>query len=425
MTEAFLHHLWKYRLFDQRNLATSDGEPIEVIKVGQHNTDAGPDFFNAQLRIGSTSWAGNVEIHLKSSDWNRHQHTRDAAYNNVILHVVHEHDEEVFTNAKEKIVTLGLKGRFNPALFETYRNLLESDRWIPCANHVGKVDEFSISGWLERMLIERLEIKTSQVTASLKQNKNDWDETFYHHLAKNFGFKTNSLPFEMLAKSLPLPVLARHKDHLNQLEALLFGQAGLLEKKINSGYPGNLKREYNFLRKKFSLTPMDASQWKFLRLRPSNFPTVRIAQFARLMHTRTGIFSKILNIENIRGLQSLFSVSASGYWLSHYTFGKPSRKIEKALGEEATRNILVNTVVPFVFAYGRHRNEEDFRQRALKLLEALPPEKNGIIAGWEKAGITSRDAGRTQALLHLKNEYCNGKKCLFCGIGNKIINSIS
>lgn len=232
MNEAFLHHLWKFRLYDKSRLATTDGETVEVLKTGQHNTDAGPDFFNAQVKIGSTTWAGNVEIHLRSSDWNRHQHANDAAYNNVVLHVVHEHDQEIETKKKTKITTLELRGRYNQELFQNYMNLVESNRWIPCEDHIRNVDRMILSAFLERMVIERLEIKTNGILDSLRLNKNNWEETFYQHLARNFGFKTNSLPFELLARSLPFQVLGKHKDRLLQVESLLFGQAGMLEREF-------------------------------------------------------------------------------------------------------------------------------------------------------------------------------------------------
>jgi hypothetical protein len=425
MTEAFLHHLWKFKLFDRSRLLTTEGETIEVLNTGQHNSDAGPDFFNAQIKIGGTTWAGNVEIHLKSSDWNRHRHTSDASYNNVVLHVVYEHDEEVYSSEKTKMITLELKDRFNPGLFQNYLDLVEGIRWIPCEDHLTGVGEFVFDKWLERLLIERLEKNTNSIFVSLKQNMNNWEETFYHHLARTFGFKTNALPFEMLAKSLPLSVLSKHKDHLNQVEALLFGQAGLLEKEFRDGYANDLRKEYEFLKGKFQLAPNDGSSWKFLRLRPSNFPTIRIAQFAMLIHRSSRIFLRIIEVENIRALIPFFIVPVSEYWESHYIFDKVSAEREKSLGEDAALHILINTVVPFVFAYGKYRNEESFQNKALAFLEELPPEKNSIISNWSRLGITSLNAARTQALLQLKNEYCSQKKCLLCSVGNRIINSDS
>jgi len=423
MTEAFLHHIWKFRLFNSRELATTDGEPVEVIRPGQHNTDAGPDFFNAQVKIGTTTWAGNVEIHQKSSEWNKHQHTIDSAYNNVVLHVVYEHDEEVFTQEHIRIVTVELKGRFDPGLFNNYLDLIGSRRWIPCENHIGNVDELTISKWLERMLIERLEIKSGFVLDTLAINKNNWEETFYQYLARNFGFYTNSLPFEILARSLPLQLLGKHKDQLKQIEALLFGQSGLLKPRLADIYGVELKAEYEFLRKKYSLLPMDCGQWKFLRLRPSNFPTIRIAQFAQMIHKSGLLFSRVMEIDSIKDFESIFSVGVSDYWNSHYTFDKLSSSQEKPLGEAGRMNIIINTVVPMLFAYGRFANEENFKNKAVRFLEEIPEEENAVISQWNALGITSENSARTQSLLHLKNTYCNLKKCLFCSVGNKIINT--
>jgi len=424
MTEAFLHHLWKFRLFNSKELATTDGEPVEVIRPGQHNTDAGPDFFNAQVKIGTTTWAGNVEIHQKSSEWNKHHHTTDSSYNNVVLHVVFEHDEEVFTQEHIRIVTVELKGRFDPGLFNNYENLIGSRQWIPCENHIGKVDQLTISAWLERMLIERLEIKSGFVLDTLALNKNNWEETFYQQLARNFGFFTNSLPFEILARSVPLHLIGKHKDQLKQLEALFFGQSGLLKPRLNDSYGVQLKAEYEFLRKKYTLVPMDGGQWKFLRLRPSNFPTIRIAQLAQMMYKSGLLFSRVLEIDHIKDFETIFSVGVSDYWNSHYTFDRPSLFQDKSLGESARMNILINTVVPLLFAYGTFANEENYKNRAIKFLEEIQPEENAVISHWKLLGVTVENAARTQSLLHLKNTYCNLKKCLFCSVGNKIINTI-
>lgn len=424
MNEAFLHHIWKFKLFNKEHLATVDGEEIEILKTGQHNTDAGPDFFNAQVRISGTTWAGNVEIHIRSSDWKRHQHIRDAAYNNVVLHVVFEHDEDVFTKEMNKLPTLELKGRFNPEIFSNYERLVDGNRRIPCENHIGKIDEITISTWLERMLVERLERRNVVITEFLKQNKNNWEVTFYHLLARNFGFNTNALPFEMLAKSLPHNLLARHKNNLLQIESLLFGQAGFLEKKHKAAYPAALRNEYNFLREKYSLTPLQPSQWKFFRLRPSNFPTIRIAQFAMLMHNTSGLVSKILETENLKALELLFDIEVSPFWKSHYTFAKSSVQMEKPLGTNARQIILVNSAVPIIFAYGKYYHDEVIQNRAMKFLEELPPEKNSITTMWADLGITSANAGLSQALIHLKNEYCDRKKCLFCSLGNRIVSSV-
>jgi hypothetical protein len=425
MKEDFLHHLWKFKLYNRHNLKTTDGETVEVINTGQHNSDAGPDFFNAKVKVGNTLWAGNVEIHLKSSDWKKHSHHLDGAYKNVILHVVHEYDEPVTTEDGNEIVTLELKERFNPKLYKNYLQLLESKEWISCENKINTVDKLTFDSWLERLLVERLERKTDNILQSLKLNKNSWEETFYHQLAKNFGFNLNSLPFEMLAKSLPLSYLGKHKSNLMQIEALLFGQAGLLNKKFKDDYPNQLKKEYEFLKRKFSLQSMDGSQWKFLRLRPSNFPTIRIAQFAQLIHKSSHLFSKILETDKHDQIKKLFEASVSDYWLTHYTFDKSSARRKKNLGETAMQIILINTVVPFLFAYGKQKQSEVYEERALAFLGKIEAEKNSIIKHWKTLGIDSDNAGQAQALIQLKNEYCSKKNCLNCAIGNKIIGSMS
>jgi hypothetical protein len=424
MNENFLHHLWKLKLFNFKKLLTTTGEPIEVIKTGQHNSDAGPDFFNAQVRIGNTLWAGNVEIHLKSSDWKNHAHETDPAYDNVILHVVYENDEDVKRQDGSLIPALELKNKFDSRLWYNYKDLLQSNQWIPCQSHLKNVDEFTLSNWLDRMLTERLERKTETIFSSLLLNNNNWEETFYHHLAGNFGFRLNTLPFEMLAKSLPMIFLAKHKDHLNQLEAMLFGQAGMLENKFCDNYPHELSKEYLFLKNKFTLEPISLHHWKFLRLRPVNFPTIRIAQFAQLVHRSSHLFSKILDSDNLKQLENYFHVDVSDYWNTHFVFDKSSVQQPKHFGTSSVQNIVINTIVPFLFAYGKIKHSEIHQQRALELLDQTPSEKNSIVAKWREAGVESTSAYRSQALLQLRNAYCLEKKCLTCSVGNKIISSL-
>jgi hypothetical protein len=424
MTEAFLHHLWKLKLFNYRPLTTAEGEQMEIVQTGQHNSDSGPDFFNAQIKIEDTLWAGNVEIHLKSSDWNNHSHQLDKAYDNVILHVVYENDQPVKRKDGSLIPTLELKEKFDPGLWNNYQELLHSKDWIPCEHRIRHVDSFILNNWMDRMLTERLEKKTETIFSSLQHNNNNWEKTFYHHLARNFGFRLNALPFELLAKSLPLSFLTKHKNHLNQLEAMLFGQAGMLNKKFNDAYPSMLQKEYEFLKNKFSLVLIPEHQWKFLRLRPVNFPTIRIAQFAQLVHRSSHLFSKILDCKNMKQLENYFKVEVSEYWKTHFIFEKPSANQSKHIGSIAIQNIVINTIVPFLFAYGKNRSSEIHQQRALEFLEQTPPEKNSIIGKWNELGIKSETAYNSQALLQLWNEYCTEKKCLTCSIGNKIISSL-
>ncbi|MCC6690076.1 MAG: DUF2851 family protein, partial [Bacteroidia bacterium] len=375
------------------------------------------------LKIGKTLWAGNVEVHLRSSDWKRHNHQLDKAYDNIILHVVYRDDEKLFRRNGEQIPTLQLEGKFDDSLFKKYLKFKAGKDWVPCASQLKSVADFTINSWLHRVLAERLECKTEVFFQSLEKNKNNWEETFYQQVARSFGFKINSIPFELLAKSIPNAVLAKHKNSLFQIEALLFGQAGLLNKQFKDTYPQYLQTEYEFLRKKYKLQPIDSHLWKFMRLRPSNFPSIRIAQFADLIHKSVHLFSKIIETSNPDNLKKLFDLKASDYWETHYTFDNKSSKKIKSLGSEGVHSIIINTIVPFLFVYGKNKGETKYTEQALMLLESIPPEKNATIANWKKFGIKSVSAYQTQALLQLKNEYCTHKRCLQCAIGVKLIQS--
>jgi len=421
MKEEFLHYLWRLKRFDLNNLQTTEGETVQIQNSGEHNQDAGPDFLKARIKIGDTLWAGNVEIHLKSSDWLRHNHQNDRAYDNVILHVVLEEDRPVFRATEERLPCLELRKRIPSKLSKIYLKLLNNEYWIPCQHHFFEVGEITKNLWLDRLLVERLEQKTEAIRLSLAQNQNNWEETFYHFLARNFGVKVNAEPFESLAKSLPLLSLAKHKNNLFQIEALLFGQAGLLEKEFEEAYPNRLKKEYLFLKKKHRLSPISPVAWRFLRLRPANFPTIRIAQFATLIYQSLHLFSKILEARDMGGIEKLFEVKLSDYWLTHYVFDKESVKRNKTLGKNTVHLLLINTIVPFLFLYGKLKGKETFKDKALKLLEEVPPESNSTLSKWKELGMLPKSAYQTQALLQLKNNYCKPKQCLKCAIGNAIL----
>jgi hypothetical protein len=422
MKEEFLQFIWKQGLFNKTGLKTTDGRLVEIINTGQPNTDSGPDFFNAKIRIGETTWAGNIEIHQKSSHWYRHHHNTDAAYDNVILHVVELNDSPVLIKS-QALPTLVIS--YPIEILENYEQLLRSAKWIPCEEQLSKYDPFLIRFWFSALMIERLQSKTGDITAILEQNKNNWNETFYQLLARNFGMKTNAVPFELLAKSLPLQILSKHKNDLFQIEALLFGQSGLLnETLLGDDYFLSLRKEYSYLYKKYSLNGMESHLWKFMRLRPINFPTVRIAQLAMLIHHSSALFSRILETENPEDLRKLFDVKASAYWDTHYSFNKISKDNHpKSLGKTAFNNLVINTIAPLLFVYGDQHLDQGMKDRALLLLEKLEPESNQIIRKWEELGIESRTAFETQALLQLKNKYCDHKKCLNCQLGAKIITS--
>ncbi len=421
MTEDFLHYVWKYKALNLAELKTLEGESIQVIKTGEHNRDAGPDFFNARIKIGNTTWAGNIEIHLKSSDWQKHFHNNNGNYNNLILHLVYENDKEILHSGKP-VATAEIKNLIDSNLLNKYNQLFYTKQWIPCANQINSVSAFTLNNWLERLLIERLERKAKSISQLLELNKNNLEETFYIHLARNFGLKVNAVPFELLAKSLPNSFLGKHKNSLFQIEALLFGQSGLLNKNFKDDYPNQLKKEYSFLQKKFSLKSIDGHLWKFLRLRPVNFPTVRIAQLASLINASSGLFSKVMEAKKIDDLRNLLNANASEYWNTHYLFDKISANRKKKLGNTAIENIIINTVVPFMFIYADYRAMEEYKYKAILLLEQLSAEKNNIVEKFNALGIKSTHASSSQSLLELKNEYCDNKKCLNCGIGISLLN---
>ncbi len=421
MVEEFLWHIWKFRLFDNEDLSTTQGAPVQILKTGDHNMDSGPDFFNARIKIDNTTWAGNVEIHVNASDWKKHSHQKDKAFDNIILHVVYEADVELFRENGEPIPTLELKNRIPKDIYGKYLQFKSSKDWIPCQKQVNSVDKMALNNWLDRLLVERLERKSNTIRELLKLNKNDWEESFYQMMARSFGFKTNGEPFELLARSLPNTFLSKHKDSLLQVEAMLFGQAGFLDKSHIDKYAQRLQNEYVFLKQKFKLQPIRNHLWKFLRLRPGNFPTIRIAQFAQLIHTSSHLFSKVLEAETVSSLKKLMNVDTSEYWQTHYRFNKPSTKKIKALGENASDVIIINTIVPFLFVYGKERGEEQYCERTLSFLEKIEPENNSIIARWKSIGVTSKNSYETQALLQLKNEYCSKKKCLNCGVGVNLL----
>lgn len=421
LKEDFLHFVWRFKRFNLDNLQTTTGQAIQIIHFGAYNENAGPDFFNAKIKIEETLWVGNVEMHLVASDWMKHQHQTDAAYNNVILHVVLEEDARVQQENGLYVPCLTLNDRIPPKLKNNYLKLLHNEQWIPCQSQFPLVSNFTKTMWLDRLLIERLEEKTAPIAEVLKLNKGNWETTFYQYLARNFGTKVNADAFEMLARATPLLTLAKHKDNLFQLEALLFGQASLLEADFEETYPNRLKKEYTFLQKKYGLIPIPRIAWRFLRMRPANFPTIRIAQFARLIHQSNRLFSQILENKTLVEVTTLFEVQLIDYWRTHYVFDKISKKRQKTIGKTTIQLLIINTIVPFLFLYGRQRQVPHFETRAMDFLEQLKPEKNSIIDNWKKLGEKPKSAYQTQALLQLKKHYCQPKHCLKCGIGNAIL----
>ncbi len=418
--EQLLHYIWKYKLYPNRNFVSSEGDEIEIIDAGIHNNDAGPDFFNAKIKIGDKVWAGNIEIHKSSSDWKKHNHHTDPAYNSVILHVVEKEDCEIYTHQDRKVPQIVIE--IPESIRNNYAHLLLSDSIIPCSKDLKYVGKEHINPWLSALLAERMERKINDIYTVLDKFNNSWDETFYVLLSRNFGFGLNANEFERLALSLPYFYIQKHSDNILQVEALLFGQAGLLEdESLTDDYYMQLKKEYGFLKKKYTLKNLDSFIFKSLRVRPQGFPQVRIAQLASVLQQSKRLFSHILEKEDENLLRLFFHINASEYWQTHYTFGKTSTKSSKYPGDSSINVILINTVVPLLFAYGKKNNIEKYCTRALTILEELKPERNSIINEFRKHNINPKNAADTQALIQLKKEYCDKRKCLYCKIGYQIL----
>jgi hypothetical protein len=420
MNEDFLHFIWKFRLTG-RIFHTNSGETLEVISTGEHNHDAGPDFLNARIKLGDTLWAGNVEIHVRSSDWIRHRHQHDSAYDNVILHVVYENDLEIRRRSGENIPALVLNGLIEPDVYDTYNYFLNNHLWIPCALRLPEVREIVVRDWLASLAIRRLERKAVEIGERLAFYANDWDQAFFEALSSTFGFRINKQPFELLARNTPVLYLEKHKDNLFQVEAMLFGQAGFLEGKYRTSYPKLLKKEYQHLRVKFGLEAISGHLWKFMRLRPNNFPTIRIAQLAMLIHTRSHFFSQIIQQSDYSQICDYFNVGVSDYWQSHYYFDRPSRNIGKTISTSTVDLIIINNVVPFLYLYAKHSGKEEYVDKAVALQEKINPESNSLIRKYAEFGIRPASAGESQGLIELKTNYCDRKRCLDCRIGLELI----
>lgn len=420
MTEAFLSYLWQYKLL-LRPLFTTDGEEIHIINPGTLNTDSGPDFFNAQIKMGDTLWAGNVEIHIRSSDWNRHGHQKDDAYNNTILHVVFEEDQKIKTKDENEPACLELKGKFDSNYLSKYEYLLHNKNWIPCAKQLKDVDDFLWKNCLERVAVERLEKKSAFVNELLESTQNDWEKAFFISMAGYFGQKVNKLPFQILARSIAPQIIAKHKDQTFQLEALLFGQAGLLEDLKGEAYQEKLRKEYDFLKSKYKLVQMPAHLWKYMRLRPASFPDIRISQLADLLRKNDFIFSRILEAENLKSLEQLFEARASEFWDTHYRFGLDSSKRSKKMGKSTQTGIIINAVIPFLFVYGRMQSKPELEELSIDLLHQIKAEQNFISRGFSDLGKKPKSALESQAMIELKQHYCDVKKCLHCQLGLSII----
>ena len=436
--EQLLHYVWKHKLFPLKPLTTTDGLPVEVIDPGLINADAGPDFFNAKIKLNGVLWVGNVEIHLRASDWYRHHHDQDKAYDTIILHIASDIDVQVYRNNGEAIPQMEL--HFPPYLWENYTQLIKTAHYPACYKIIPALPKILLHNWMDYLRMERLAQKTSQINQRLKQCNGDWERVFFLTLARSFGFATNSDVFELWAQSIPLSAVNKHRDDLFQIEAIFFGQSGLLGevstqaddapngtaiKETSAGnqpthqdsYPERLCKEYTYLKHKFDLKASENLRWKLLRLRPANFPHIRIAQLANLYYERQGLLSQLMEAESVNEVRKLLKIGTSKYWQTHYTFCDESPFLTKTLSDSSIDLLIINTVVPFLYAFGKHKEKEGLINRASQFLEEIQAENNYITRMWEECGLTAEHAGDSQALIQLKKNYCDPKKCLFCRIG--------
>ena len=423
--EQLLHYTWKHKLYPLKELTTSDGQRVEIVDPGLHNRNAGPDFFNAKIRIGSTMWVGNVEIHDKSSDWYQHGHDKDSRYDNVVLHVAAELDTEVMKSNGEYVPQLQLS--VPDDVLTHYDELQKTDEYPPCYKVIPDLSALIIHSWMAALQTERLEQKTEAIRKRAELCNGSWEDAYFVTLARNYGFGINGEVFEQWAYNIPLNAVAHHRDDLFQIEAIFMGQAGVLEldsipeyyqkDALNDGYFAKLRNEYQYLAHKFSMKPIDFKLWRFLRLRPQNFPHIRISQLANLYYQQKAGLSQLMECETLDELKNVLKSQVTPYWETHYTFGSTSPKNEKHLSYGSINLLMINTAIPMLFAYGRHTSKEVLCDKAFDFLEQLKAENNHIIRMWQQVGLPVKTAGDSQALIQLKKEYCDKKECLRCRFG--------
>lgn len=416
-----MQYVWKHRLWRSEDMVTNTGKKVRVVDPGLLNTDAGPDFFNAKIEIDGHMWVGNVEMHYRATDWKRHHHDSDKAYDSVILHVVAKDDAPVRRTNGELIPQLVLE--VSPQFNADYASLVGATIEVPCATKIKQVPHLTIVEWVEGLAFERLHGKVERIHQLLDSFNGSWEDVCYVTLARNFGFGINNDAFERLARRTPLRLLGKHSDSVLQIEALLFGQAGMLDAQ-NPGmdsYYNQLCTEYAFLSNKFQLTPMEKESWKLFRIRPQNFPYRRIAMLAQFIEGGFRMMNRILEAEGEKEMRALFEVELSGYWTKHYTFGKPNERATATLSRSSTDIILINTVAPLLYAYGELTGNYEMTDKAIKLLEDLRAESNSIVSHFVAYGIDCPDALTSQALVQLKREYCDARKCIYCKIGHHLL----
>ena len=423
MIESFLHFVWKFQYFNKENLKSASGETINIIHPGHHNHNSGPDFLNAKILLNEIKWHGQVEIHYKSSQWDQHQHQDDQAYNNVVLHVVWGHDKDIQRADGTTIPTLELKDRIDPDLVVQYQKLVNNPDPIPCTPLVPKVPELNWYTMLDRTLMQRMETKSAIIDELLAKNNNDWEETAYQLVSRSFGFKVNNDAFLRLSQSIPYKIIQKHTDQPFQIESLLFGQAGLLEEKSEDEYLQRLRKEYDFLAHKYHLNDkkMGGFEWRFLRLRPANFPTIRLAQLAQLLSRRKNMFGFFKDCDSLVILRNFLAVQQGEYWQTHYHFGKTYKAPGKGLGKSSVENLIINTVAPLMISYGLKMEQQNYVEQAINLLQELPPEKNKITDLYRNLELPVKNAFDSQAYIELHNSYCLRKRCTDCTIGTFLL----
>ena len=422
MKEVFLHYIWKLNQFSHQNLQTFHGDFIEIVKVGKLNHHAGPDFLEAEIIISDKLWIGSVEMHVNSSDWNIHQHSDDIAYQNVILHVVWNHDSEVDILRQRNVQTLILQDFVKPEIVFNYQNIINSklDK-IYCEEFLDLIDFKQFSFWFERILIERFEEKTQIVLEILNQNNSNWEETLFKSLAKNFGLKVNVETFELWSNSFPFNVLQKIQFDALKVEALFFGQAGFLEEDYENAYFNQLKKEYNFLKNKYQIQAIENSLFRFSKMRPIGFPTIRLAQLAAIYTQYLSLFSVIIQPKNLKEFYKIFDKQElNSFWNTHYTFKNESKFQLKNLSKDKINNLLINTIIPIRYAFERQKDEVEI-DFYLDLLNEMDPENNSILNEFERIGFENKTAKDSQQLIQLKKRYCSEKKCLNCAIGQQIL----
>jgi hypothetical protein len=418
--EDFLHYVWQCKKFDFSNLTTFSGEVLTISNCGNYLQQTGPDFFNAQISIGNQKWAGNIEIHIKSSDWYLHHHEKDANYDNVILHVVWEHDMPIFRKDNTEIPVLELKKYISKKELEKYKSLTTQKSWIYCESQIDTIDYFVFQNWQERLFIERLERKYRPIEQLLKETENNWEAVLFCLLAKNFGLNTNGETFLKIAKSIPFTIIRKESVEVENIESLLFGMADLIPVDAEDNYTKELKKRFYYITQKYSLKDINTEPVQFFKHRPDNFPTIRLAQLAMLYHKQQNLFSKVIVAKTVKELRQLFDITISDYWQTHYQFDKASPKKKKQFSKSFIDLLVINTIVPIQFAYVKSQGKET-SESLIDLLREVAAEKNIIIEKFSNFGIKAKNAFETQSLLQLKNEYCNHGKCLQCAVGMQLL----